>query len=209
MASDERPHSEEVQTIRIKRSRNDPSLPTFILGGSTSKRPALAQLSLDAPQDGTERNAVNAPKAAVRVRFRLVHTAKAGGFAARDERLQRGRRLQDRQHAAARFERVATRRLDDDTSTAVELELRRCSARDPATKPKLVPFGPPLPSAQPVARDQAFRWIGVGCPEDQSDELAGVWREAAAAACLESSQGTKSHLRKLQSCLPRQLGIPI
>ena len=108
-----------VRTVRIKRQRDEPSLPTFVLGGSASKRPALAQLSLDTPAVGSsEASGQDAPKPQGKVRFRLVRTTGAGGFAARDERLQRGQRLQGRHQAAARFQRVATHRLDDDPDGA-------------------------------------------------------------------------------------------
>tara|TARA_B100000795_G_scaffold42199_1_gene27620 strand:+ start:105 stop:1106 length:1002 start_codon:yes stop_codon:yes gene_type:complete len=169
-----------VRTVRIKRQRDEPSLPTFVLGGSASKRPALAQLSLDTPAVGSsEASGQDAPKPQGKVRFRLVRTTGAGGFAARDERLQRGQRLQGRHQAAARFQRVATHRLDDDPDGA-ELELHRCAPAAPA-KPKLVPFGPPLPPSRPAAR-----WADAGEAEDSRDEMADIWRDAASAASLES-----------------------
>ena len=175
-----------VRTVRIKRQRDEPALPSFVLGGSACKRPALAQLSLDTPAgESCDGSGHGAPKPPARVRFRLVRTTGAGGFAAREERLQRGQRLQGRHQAAARFQRVATHRLDDDpsgTSNSVELELRRCSATTAApAKPKLVPFGPPLPPSRPAAQ-----WAGAGEAEDSRDELADVWRDAASAAGLES-----------------------
>jgi hypothetical protein len=173
-----------VRTVRIKRQRDEPSLPAFVLGGSASKRPALDQLSLDTPAVGSnDANGQGAPKPQGKVRFRLVRTtgASGGGFASRDERLQRGQRLQGRHQAAARFQRVATHRLVDDPDGA-ELELRRCSAAAAApAKPKLVPFGPPLPPSRPAAR-----WLDAGEAEDGRDELADIWRDAASAASLES-----------------------
>lgn len=193
---------EAVRTIRIKRKRDEPQLETFVLGGSASKRPALAQLSLGAPaasgpSEKSADGAIAEPSPRARVRFRLVGTSGAGGFAARDERLQRGQRLQGRQQAAARFERVATHRLDEDSATkGVELELRRCA---PA-KPKLVPFGSPLPpstlppafGATKVATQPSSRWTECsGAADAEGDELADVWREAAAAAGLESGEGAK------------------
>ena len=173
-----------VRTVRIKRQRDEPSLPAFVLGGSASKRPALDQLSLDTPAVGSsDASGKGAPKPQGKVRFRLVRTtgASGGGFASRDERLQRGQRLQGRHQAAARFQRVATHRLVDDPDGA-ELELRRCSAATAApAKPKLVPFGPPLPPSRPAAR-----WLDAGEAVDSRDELADIWRDAASAASLES-----------------------
>ena len=173
-----------VRTVRIKRQRDEPSLPAFVLGGSASKRPALDQLSLDTPAAGSsDASGQGTPKPQGKVRFRLVRTtgASGGGFASRDERLQRGQRLQGRHQAAARFQRVATHRLVDDPDGA-ELELRRCSAGTAApAKPKLVPFGPPLPPSRPTAR-----WLDAGEAVDSRDELADIWRDAASAASLES-----------------------
>lgn len=192
-----------VLAVRIKRRREEPALPSFILGGSAPKRPALAQLSLAAPpapaaaplpaaasevpDAGALAGAGDGGPTRPRVRFKLVGTKSASGSAVRDERVQRSQRLQGKQQASARFQRVATHRLGDETGSAtkgVELELRRCAP----PKPKLVPFGAPLPPSGRRAPDEELApfkssWPSDG-PADADDELASVWRDAAMAASL-------------------------
>lgn len=211
--------STTVVAVKIKRKRDEPALPGFVLGGSASrKRQTLAQLSLgpaaadeaqqpaaaaaepggaaadvasDVKADFGAAATAGAVSARPRVRFRLVGTRNAAGFAVRDERVQRQQRRQGAQQTSARYQRVATHRLDDDTGSAVkgvELELRRCSP-PPLPKPKLVPFGPPLPpSGKPVEKAAAYGsfqsgWAAAAAAEDD-DPLASVWRDAAAAASL-------------------------
>ena len=216
--------STTVVAVKIKRKRDEPALPGFVLGGSASrKRPTLAQLSLgpaaadvaqqpaaapaepadaaanvaaDAAADFGAASAPGAASTRPRVRFRLVGTRNAAGFAVRDERLQRGQRRQGAQQTSARYQRVATHRLDDDTGSAakgVELELRRCDP-PPPPKPKLVPFGAPLPkSGKPVEKATAYGssqsgWTAAAAA-DEDDPLASMWRDAAAAASLPVADG--------------------
>jgi len=91
---------------------------------------------------------------------------------------QRQRQERQRRHQShttvARYQRIASRRAD-----GAVLELERCAPRrtdagGPPPRPKLRPFGPPLPKTQP-----ADGWL-AGAAED--DELGSIWREAAAAA---------------------------
>lgn len=217
--------STSVVTVKIKRKRDEPALPGFVLGGSAAsqKRQSLAKLSLgpaaadvaqpaaaaaqpadaaaDAPTNGAADFSAGSASSTIssrpRVRFKLVGTRNAAGFAVRDERLQRGQRRQGAQQTSARYQRVATHRLDGDTGSdtkGVELELRRCPP-PPPPKPKLVPFGAPLPpSGKPVEKAAAFGssspsgWAAAAAA-DEDDPLASVWRDAAAAASLPVADG--------------------
>lgn len=169
--------------VRIKRKRDEPPLAGFVLG---SKRPNLASLSLDVP----------AAAAAQGTRYRLVSrgalcqpgapdafqtpTRDAAALAAAREQGVR------QQQAAARFRRVVRMRSADDVfgggaaaATGV-LELQRCGAASHPEKPKLRPFGPPLPprTAAPPPRVAA---------EGRVDE-ADLWADAAAAAELVAAE---------------------
>jgi len=165
-------------SVRIKRTRDEPSLPGFTLGRPV-KRPSLAGLSLaaEAPAEDSARGS-----SCRRRRYRLVATVTANGrpvlgpsaFAGCREQQQRRVGLQQ---VEARYQRVASRRtsaLADGLQSGV-LDLVRCSARRPS---RLVPFGPPLPPASLAAHT----WSALP-PEDGPH--AHIWRDAAAAAAQE------------------------
>ena len=178
--------------VRIKRKRDEPALPGFVLGGKAkSSRSSLASLLLG--------GAPSCPVAPVPQRYKLVSTTANGGAdsaspagatpvsikastsqsaAALREQVAR---QQQKQQQAARFKLVAMRRSGSAAEAGV-LELQRFAYAPPA--PKLVPFGAPLPLSGRSARPE--RWAATTDPAprpgDLEDELAQVWADAAVAA---------------------------
>ena len=177
------------RVVRIKRKRNAPSLPGFVLG-HPAKRPALQGLSIAADQP--------------RRRFRLIATETEWGTnvatpgaprssAPRHMPSQPGQRRQQqreqrqleaqRQQDAARYQRIASLRNDiagrDSSATLV---LERCEL----PKPELMPFGPPLPPARrPVPTTQTLAGCSV-CPN--KDDPPSSWHAALAAVEAEQRQ---------------------
>lgn len=164
------PSAPPLSLVRIKRKRDEPPLPAFTLG---NKRPTLEQQLSLAP------NVV--PTA---VRYRLVG---AGAFA--DSEAQTAVRGQEarRKQNAARYRMVALHRASDAATAAAAaggpaapnvLELERCESAEAAAspaKPKLVPFGAPLPPTPEPAADDA-------------DPLESIWGDMAAAAAEERGE---------------------
>lgn len=178
--------------VRIKRRREDQSLPSFLLGGrAKSVRLDVQSLSLSSDaQDGLAAGSY----LGARPRYRLVRSSTDSVKSHRisepaDERQQASRKLQQ----AARFTLIAMRRSSNSADPDV-LELQRHSSA-----PKLQPFGAPLP---PKEASRQERWVQPGPlerwaetaepaprPGDLEEELAQLWRDAAAAAAAETKQG--------------------
>lgn len=206
-------------SVRIKRQRDEPSLPGLVLGSGPTKRPTLASLSLGgASSAAPPPQAVS--KASIARRYRLVATVFADGRLAASQarepsgeadgsaalKRQAHQTAQARQQTAARYERVRSSRLGSGAIAPATdvLELQRVKEtphRAAATpeKPKLVPFGPPLPSsAARKAAAEASAVAGAGAvsaasrvsgrwgggdwtgPSGEGAE-ADMWRDAAAA----------------------------
>lgn len=198
-------------SVRIKRQRDEPSLPGLVLSGGPTKRPSLASLSISSrlPVQQAESSPDQAPPARC---YRLVATVLADGRTlaspAREtgaadmaaQKRQARHEAHARQQTAARFARVRSSRLGgvSELDSGV-LELQRIAdlprrAPLPPAKHKLRPFGPPIPSraqleaeaaaaeAEPRSRGGGWGWAD---PADSGEEAA-MWRDAAAAAAEEA-----------------------
>eukprot|EP00967_Tisochrysis_lutea_P110810 scaffold173691_cov26-Tisochrysis_lutea.AAC.1 len=179
------------RSVRIKRQRDEPSLPGLVLSDRPSKRPSLAALSLG---EASSEPAATPSADPSRRRYRLVATVSADGctvvrasrasasgpLSAAHQRHVR-QASQARKQAAARFERVRSSRFgrmqegDDGV-----LELQRVHEKprpSPAVPPKLKlrPFGPPLPSSAQRANHAAEAQARAEA-EAQADVLRGAKR---------------------------------
>ena len=150
--------SKAMLEVRIKRKREEPSLPGFVLGGA--KRPSLARLAVGAAAPAAADGAPPTPVAAASgKRFRLARTENQTGRAeplARGVASQREARQaqQKKEQAAWRFTQVQISRAPADAGgrTVLEIERRRVAARRP--QKGIVPSGqplPPSPAAPPAA----------------------------------------------------------
>ena len=169
--------------IRIKRKRDEPSVPEFVLA---SKRPSLLdRLSLQ-PSPPEEKTVVNTPPVAA-VRYRLVGTAAARGSAAvRDAAALAAAREQAlrRTQGAARYRKLSQARGTAPNDQVLELEA--CTKADDrsatdAARPKLRPFGPPLPKKPPPPPPEEVAEV----IETSSGGLiseADLWADMSAAA---------------------------
>jgi hypothetical protein len=168
------------ERVRIKRKRDEPLLPSFVL---SSKRPALSGLSL------TDADTPQQPPATTR--YRLVSTVPA--HAGRTDGSPRTPAMQaaarergvGRQQSDARYRTVALRRSNSGVGSTLQhvLELsviRRCASVpeiSPAAKAhKLRPFGPPIPRSSPPA---AAASASAGVDDALLEE---IWRDAATAS---------------------------
>jgi len=115
---------------------------------------------------------------------------------AREQAVRQQQKQQQKQQHAARFRLVAHHR-GGGAGVAGVLELQRCEVAPP--KPKIVPFGAPLPPSGRAAGPE--RWVQPGPlerwadspdpaprPGSLEDELEQVWRDAAAAAAEEKAK---------------------
>ena len=174
--------------IRIKRKRDEPSLPDFVLA---NKRPSLLdRLSLSAPPPESKESVPATP--AVAVRYRLVGTAAArSGTAVRDPAALAAARAQSVQQVqgAARFKKLRLLRDGAMASDKNVIELQACASADErqatgSTKAKLVPFGPPLPKL-PKKPPPPTAGEAPGEIESSSGALiseADLWADMGAAA---------------------------
>jgi hypothetical protein len=167
--------------VRIKRKRDEPVLPSFVLG---IKRPALSDLSVD-----------DVPRPALTpTRYKLVSTVPAGTSRTAAAHHTAAAQAERREHSAqlrqteARYRAVSLRRRSHDNGSNAGdqrvLELRRCASvpeMSPSGRPKLRPFGPPLPPSSRAQRP---------FPANESvsdDPLADIWRDAAIASTMDSA----------------------
>lgn len=175
------PAAASEMLVRIKRKRHEPALPEFVLG---RKRPHLSDLSICG--DATE--AAPVPR---RVRYRLVG-AGGGAAAATEPAAKRERDAAPEPHDAgpgtkreqhlARYKLVELHRAAADSGPDV-LELQRCApdaAARPA-RPKLVPFGTPIPPSPPKP---------ARAEEADAVDLDAIWAMRDEAALEEAGGGS-------------------
>ena len=207
--------STATKIVRIKRKRDEPALPEFVLA---AKRPSLIDRVAGlnrSPGTAAERVAAFAAEArqppqeqSVRTRYKLVGTASVRGgaavadpaalAAAREQKLQLSR-------DAARFKRLT--RLRGSADSAADdgvLELQTCASADAEAKakaakaaanakPKLVPFGPPLPkpdrSPKPAEKQVKTNSGGVISEAD-------LWAEMTAASAMDAEEAAAAKAKK-------------
>ena len=199
--------------VRIKRKRDEPPLPEFVLA---SKRPSLARLTLDdgdgdgtrvphpgagapgsaaqgasndgntkAAAAGTQRESASSSR---RTKYRLVN----GAGTAQQATAAREQAVKQQQSASRQRRIVAMRRTAGAAGTPDVLELQlddAASSANGSAKPKLRPFGPPLPKSAPPPPPEPVE------PADEAALLDSIWADAAAAATLgggdsDSDRGT-------------------
>ena len=183
--------------IRIKRKRDEVSLPEFVL--ASNKRPSLLErLSLsDEPAAEKKKGAAPAPPAASTVRYQLVGTAvRRGGAAVRDPAalaLAREHALRQAR-GVEKYRKLALLRNTSGSSEDSVLELQTCSSADAqaarratgaAAKPKLRPFGPPLPATN--ARTEAHVETSSGGMISEAE----LWADAGQAAIEAAAEAEK------------------
>ena len=189
--------------VTIKRKRDEPALPEFVLA---SKRPSLARLTLDDHEASSSAGVAPSPAASkaseslaspsqqgsraakkAGTRYRLVGTkSERDGIAVRADAAAlltaAHEQAAKEQQSRARYQKVQLRRSANSAEPDV-LELQRCAAESaPAPKRspvKLVPFGPPLPKTSKPEES-----VSRSGHEDECDDalLAAIWADAAAAS---------------------------
>ncbi len=169
------------QEVRIKRRRDEPPLPAFVL--APHKKRTLHDLNL-APSDSDDHRPQHHTR---RPAYRLVATLRAHANAkpasprsAEQLRRQRQARAQQ-QRSVTRYQRVRSLRDTDGEPLTLELQRGDAPGARPAT---LRPFGPPLPRSAPCA---ASPWQGAACDANE-DGVASMWRDAAAAASVDGDE---------------------